>query len=87
MVISTGGGAVLKEENIKNLKMNGKVFFVDRSPELLQPTDDRPTAFDKEQIMKRYKERYSIYTSSADVIVKNDGSIDQAVHKILEEYK
>ena len=87
VVISTGGGAVLKEENIKNLKMNGKVFFVDRSPELLQPTDDRPTAFDKEQIMKRYKERYSIYTSSADVIVKNDGSIDQAVHKILEEYK
>ena len=87
VVISTGGGAVLKKENIKNLKMNGKVFFVDRSPELLQPTDDRPTAFDKEQIMKRYKERYSIYTSSADVIVKNDGSIDQAVHKILEEYK
>ena len=38
-VIATGGGAVLREENVTALKQNGKVFFLDRSPELLSPVE------------------------------------------------
>lgn len=87
IVIATGGGAVLKKENRDALKMNGKVFFLDRPPELLLPTDDRPLAFSSEEIYKRYEERYSTYVSTADKVVENCGLLTQAVGKILEEFK
>ncbi len=83
VVIATGGGAVLREENIKALKMNGKIFFRDRHPDLLVPTFDRPTAFDKEQMLKRYEERYPIYTKTADFIIDQDG-IKAAAKQIID---
>ena len=57
-IIATGGGAVMREENIKALKMNGEIFFRDRDPEKLTPTADRPLASDMYEIRKRYHERY-----------------------------
>lgn len=83
VVIATGGGAVLREENIKALKMNGKIFFRDRHPDLLVPTSDRPTAFDKEQMLKRYEERYPIYAKTADFIINQNG-IKAAVKQIID---
>ena len=41
-IISTGGGAVLREENIRALKRNGRIFFINASPSRLQATEDRP---------------------------------------------
>lgn len=86
-IIATGGGAILRNENIENLKFNGKIFFRDRNPELLKPTADRPKAFNKEEMMKRYKERYPIYSRTADCIVKNQNSIQAAAAKIMEEFQ
>ena len=43
-IISTGGGAVLDPENVRNLSKNGKIYFIDRPLENLVPTADRPTA-------------------------------------------
>ena len=71
-VIATGGGAIIKKENADALKMNGKFYFLDRSPELLIPTSDRPLALNKEAILQRYRERYLIYLSASDEIVKDD---------------
>lgn len=87
IIIATGGGAVLRRENTCCLKMNGKLFFIDRNPRLLTPTADRPTASSREDIMKRYEERYSIYVDAADFTVKNEGSPKDAAEKILEELK
>ncbi|MBI5639022.1 MAG: shikimate kinase [Nitrospirae bacterium] len=46
IIISTGGGAVLREENMQALRENGIVFCLDAGPEtILQRTgksDDRP---------------------------------------------
>ncbi len=70
VVISTGGGAVLKEENIFNLKRNSKIFFLDRELSELLPTNDRPLANNIEKIKKLYEQRIVIYKSSADYIVK-----------------
>lgn len=83
VVIAAGGGAVLREENIKLLKMNGKIFFRDRNPDLLIPTSNRPTAFNKEQMLKRYRERYSTYTKTADFTVNAD-SIKAAAKQIID---
>jgi shikimate dehydrogenase len=41
-VISTGGGAVLRRENTDLLRMNGKIFFLDRPPEQLIPPMTAP---------------------------------------------
>lgn len=85
-VIATGGGCVTREQNIRLLKMNGRIVFTDREPELLVPTCDRPTAFDTEHIMKRYEERFDLYCSAADITVKNNGPLEKTVEDILEEF-
>ena len=85
--IATGGGSIVKKENEKFLKMNGRVVFIDRDLELLVPTPDRPTAFDREQLKRRYEERYDIYKVAADVIVQNNGSKEELIQKIMEEFQ
>ena len=77
-VIATGGGAVLRDENVDALRMNGKLFFLDRPLELLLPTEDRPLTSTKEAIVARYNERYDRYISTADVVIANDGTPRQA---------
>ena len=75
IVISTGGGAILRDENFDALRQNCKVFFLDRDPDWLTPTADRPTASDRAAIRKRYDERHERYISTADeVIIPADGA-------------
>lgn len=69
-VISTGGGAVLNYENIRNLKHNGIIFFLDRDINELIPTPDRPLSSSKEDIIKRYNERIDLYNSYCDKKVR-----------------
>lgn len=68
-IIATGGGVILNHNNIKMLKQNGVIFFIDRPYDKLLPTVDRPLANDKEAIKKRYEERYDLYRASADFII------------------
>ncbi len=85
-VISTGGGAVLREENVLRLRHNGKVYFIDRDIDLIVPTSDRPLSSDREMLKKRYEERYDIYTGTCDVHVKNDAAAEDAVKTITEDF-
>jgi len=78
-VISTGGGAVLRHENMDALRMNGRIVFLDRPLELLVPTADRPLSSTKEAIIQRYRERYHIYNSTADAVIPNDGTLEETV--------
>ena len=73
IVIATGGGAILKEENVDALKMNGTVYFLDRPLELLLPTADRPLASSANAIKQRFNERYDIYLKTADVRIQVKG--------------
>lgn len=85
-VIATGGGAVLRNDNIKNLKKNGRVFFIDRDLELLTPTSDRPTALSKEALELRFKQRYATYNATADVRVEGSTSAQAVAQNIKEEF-
>ena len=85
-VISTGGGAVLNKSNIERLRRNGFIVFIDRPLEMLITTDDRPLSSSREQLIKRYNERYEIYCDSADYIVKNDCDIETVIEKIKEAF-
>lgn len=73
-VIATGGGAVLREENIDNLRSNGKLFFLDRALDLLTPTTDRPLSADRQALAKRFAERYDIYRATADAVIDGNGT-------------
>ncbi len=85
-VIATGGGAVLRGENIKNLKFNSQIFFIDRPLSELVPTSDRPLSRDRDMITKRYNERIDIYNSSADHIIKTVGDPRKTADIILKEW-
>ncbi len=86
-VIATGGGAVLRTENIDALRENGRIYFLDRSPEKLIPTEDRPTASTKDEIMKRYFERIEIYKKSADKIINSDETPSDVSKEIIKDFK
>lgn len=76
-VIATGGGAVLKKANTDALKMNGKIYFLDRPLSGLLPTEDRPLARTEEAVRKLYEERYGTYLASADVRVPTGNSAEE----------
>lgn len=85
-IIATGGGAVLREENVKNLKKNGKIIFIDRDLSLLTPTADRPTASDFEAMKKRFEQRYDIYNAAADIRVNGSLDAKKVAETVKEEF-
>lgn len=84
-VIATGGGAVLREENVKHLKQNGTLCFLDRPLEALTPTSDRPTASNRAAIETRYRERLPIYRRVCDVTFPVGEDFSLTVNDILKE--
>lgn len=86
-VIATGGGAILRKENVREMKRNGVTVFLDRDLSLLTATSDRPLSSTKEALERLYNERFPIYEKAADVTVKSNdeiGAVAQAVRKELD---
>ncbi len=84
-IIATGGGAILKAENIKALKQNGKLYFLDRPLEALIGTPDRPLSQNKDMLKQRYNERYNLYCEYADKRIISNSTPDDTVRRILED--
>ena len=84
-VIATGGGAVLDPENVRALKQNGVLVFLDRRPENLIATDDRPLASRRSAIEKLYAERYDIYCAAAEVHIDANTTPEAEADAILKE--
>ena len=84
-VIATGGGAVLRRTNVDALKQNGTLVFLDRPPEALLPTDDRPLADNVQKLRALYATRYPVYTAAADVTVAVMGTPEETAKEILEK--
>ena len=68
-VIATGGGVPLRAENVRALRQNGRIFFLDAPLDRLCATDDRPLADTREKLTKLYAERQDIYKNAADEVV------------------
>ncbi len=95
IVLATGGGAILREDNRTLLKDNGYVVYlqcsVDRILERTRRDVQRPllrTDNPKERVQQLFEQRQPLYVSCANF------KIDTGVHKsktvvnrILEEYK
>lgn len=86
-VIATGGGAILREENVDMLKANGRLIFLDRSLDNLIPTSDRPLSNDIEALTMRYEERHPIYLSVCDDVVDGNGSVAEVASNVIKTLK
>ncbi len=82
VIISTGGGAVLRKKNVDALRRNGRLFWLDRAPEELIPTDDRPLADSREKIRTLYDMRRPVYRATADETISVRGTAEEAARDI-----
>ena len=72
LVVATGGGAVLRAENVRRLKQNGRLILLDRPLAALTPTPDRPLGDTPEKLASLYAARRPIYLAAADEIITAD---------------
>ena len=84
-VIATGGGAILRENNVCALKANGVICYLRRDLSFLS-AKDRPLSKDK-GIGKLYEERKGLYESAADFSVENNGTIAVCARTIAREFR
>ena len=89
IIISTGGGAVKKKENIDILKQNGIIIFLDRTIEDISKEnhENRPLLQNVENLWKLYDERINLYRKYADIIIKNDDDMNVIVERIITTLK
>ena len=80
-IIATGGGAVLRKENVRALKRNGRLILLERPAEELIPTADRPLADTQEKMNRLWLEREAIYRGAADCTVQLTGTPEEAAQE------
>jgi len=89
LVVSCGGGIVLRDENIVSMKKNGRVVLLTATPETtlerVRYSDERPILRNNmnaefiEGLMEKRREKYM---KSADIMIKTDG---KTVLEVCEE--
>ena len=94
IIISTGGGMVLREANMEALAKNGLMFFIDRHPShILRSASlkDRPlVADDADKLFRLYEERLALYRLWAHVTIRNSGSrrgMKRCLLQILKHFR
>ncbi len=83
-VIATGGGSVLRWENVRRLRQNGRLLFLDRPLEALTPTPDRPLGDSMDKLWTLYDQRRPHYLAATDQVIANAGNLDHVVENILK---
>jgi len=89
LIISTGGGAVKKKENIDILKKNGIVIFLNREINDISKENHkhRPLLQDINNIQKLYDKRIDLYKKYSDIIIKNNDDMSIIVDRIITALK
>ena len=85
-VIATGGGAILRPENVRAMHRSGRVYFLDRPLADILPTADRPLSSDREALAQRYKERYQIYCTAAHVRIPVCGDASTVAESVRKDF-
>ena len=86
VVVSTGGGVVVKEINKGVMKKSGTIVFIHTTPENILKNSNlsgRPLLKDKTRIYDIYKARINLYKDFADIIIDNNTDIETAVNQII----
>ncbi len=87
IVLATGGGAILKDENVDLLRRNGRLYFLDRPLSMLIPTGDRPLSSTADAVKRRFEERYDRYLATADCRIDGAGTPEEVANLIREDFE
>lgn len=85
VIIATGGGMVLREENMRALGERGVIFFRDRalSDILGEDLSDRPLLHaDQQRIYDLYEQRIHLYRKYAHHTISNTNTAREAAEQI-----
>ena len=89
VIISCGGGTALRENNVAEMKKNGRVVLLTASPETIyervKDSDDRPVLKGRKNvdgIAELMEQRREKYEASADIVVQTD---HKTVLQVCEE--
>ena len=86
LIIATGGGAVLREENRIAIKQNATVIWIRRPLDQLA-TKNRPLSNSADAIKTLYETRKKYYNSVSDIIIENDSDKQAVVEKVINALK
>ncbi len=95
-VISTGGGVILKKENIEILKKLGTIIYLEVDPKIcakriVNSKNKRPKLTNEKTIREELqlldKKRKHVYKESADVIFKRSEDIELDLKKLNKMIK
>ena len=83
-VLSCGGGIVKDPNNLRALRQNGVVLFLDRPLEALTVGGGRPLSSSPEALRTMEAQRRPLYLAAADAVVPNNGTLAQALEAARE---
>lgn len=81
IILATGGGAVLREDNRIALTQNGLIVFLNRDPKKLA-TEGRPLS-QQNGVMKLYEQRLPIYKNFMDIEVEVCDDYKDTLKRVL----
>lgn len=84
-VIATGGGAVMRPENVRAMRQNAKIIMLRRDLDIL-PLDGRPLSSSKAALAAMWEKRKPIYKGCADIIIHNDSTPKDALNRAEEGF-
>lgn len=91
IILSTGGGIIINENNRIALSSKTSVIFINRDIEqIIQSTDfnDRPLLKkDHQKIYKLYKNRIELYKKTAHLEIISNNIFDDTVGKVIDFIK
>ena len=91
-VVSCGGGAILREENVLNMKKNGKIVYFSATPETIfkrvRHSTNRPLLngnMNVEYISELMGKRLPLYEKAADItIVVDEKNKQEVVDELMQ---
>lgn len=84
-IISCGGGVIKTAATMEALSRNGTVVWIDRDLDKLYSTSDRPLASNNDQLKTLYEQRRPLYRMYSDIIVENNGTVEDCIRTIMEK--
>ena len=84
-VIATGGGAVLRAENVRAMRQNGVVALLERDLAAL-PMDGRPLSKSAEALRAMWAVREPLYRAAADAAIDNNPPLEDTLRRTEEAF-
>ncbi len=86
VVIATGGGSIIREENRDLISQNSKIIYLDRKLENLE-TSGRPLSKNLDSLKKLKEEREGIYSSLSDIKIDVIENKQDTLKMIMDKIK